>query len=133
MFTGIQVEQLHFQYIVNGTVQVSDKNEYLKVYGNYVDNEILDISGRGAKRHVTHFIIICVAVVKPRLHMHRLKSKDFNELKTLFAVLILEGVIQKAADMMCLSKWKSTATPFFNSVKSESVTGNSEGRRLLKI
>jgi hypothetical protein len=97
-------------------VQVSDKNKYLKVYGNYVDNEILDMSARGTKRHVTHFVAKCVAVIKPTMHMHTLKNKDLNELKTLFAVLILEGVIQKAEIMVYLSKWKSTATQFFNNV-----------------
>jgi hypothetical protein len=45
----------------------------------------------------------------------------------------LEDVIQKAENMMYLSKWKSTATQFFNNVNSETVTGHSEGRRLLKI
>jgi hypothetical protein len=74
-----------------------------------------------------------MAVIKFRLRMCKLKITDFNELKTQFAVLILEGVIQKAENMMYFSKWKSTATQFFNNVSSETVTGNSEDRRLLKI
>jgi hypothetical protein len=36
-------------------VQVSDRNGYLKVYGNYVDNEMLTMCVRGTNRPVTHF------------------------------------------------------------------------------
>jgi hypothetical protein len=46
-------------------------------------------------------------------------EKDYNAIKTSFRVLILQGLNQKPENNINFSTWKSTATPFLNTVTSE--------------
>jgi hypothetical protein len=59
--------------MINDDIQVyvSDKNDCLKLYENYVDNKIIYIAFREVNRYAIQYIAKHTSTTKPRLHVYK--------------------------------------------------------------
>jgi hypothetical protein len=97
-------ERLHFPYSANDGLQVQSSNRNyclkVKVYENYTDNRVIDITVRDMNRYTTQYIAKRVTTMKPGSCVHKWEGRDSQEIRILFAVLILQGVIHKPENNM---------------------------------
>jgi len=95
-----------------------DKTSVLECFQKFIDEDMWQLFAEKTNRYANQFLA-ANPNLKPRSLARSWMDTNPTEMKTLIGLLILQGIVQKPENGMCVSKRESIVTPYFSQIMTQ--------------